>query len=71
MIPKCWINGIKGEVTTDVVVCNIPLLLGRNSMKSMDMILNFSTDHVIVGGIKETVSLKLSSSGHYLMPLNL
>ena len=29
----CWMGGVSGEITTDVVDCKIPLLLSRKSMK--------------------------------------
>ena len=42
------IGGLKGKVVTDVVDCDIPLLLSKKSMKSVGMILNFKDDSVNV-----------------------
>ena len=64
-----WINGVKGELTTDVVDCNIPLLLSLNVMKKADMVLIFKHDIVQLHG--GYVNLKLTTSGHYAIPLSL
>ena len=65
----CWMGGEPGELSTDVVDCNIPLLLSRKSMKSAGMILNFKQDKVTVG--KRDIKLKVTKSGHYALPLSL
>lgn len=64
----CMIGGMRAEIATDVVECNIPLLLSRYSMKRAKMIMNFVTDQVKVMG--RVVDLLTSTSGHYLMPIS-
>ena len=65
----CWMGGKQGEVSTDVVHCNIPLLLSRKSMKSQGMVLDFKNDQVSVMG--RDIKLKVTKSGHYALPLSL
>ena len=67
----CWMGGVEGQVTTDVVDSNIPLLLSRQSMKSAGMILDFKNDKVTVGRNKRDIKLKVTKSGHYALPLSL
>ena len=67
----CWMGGEQGVVTTDVVDCNIPLLLSRKSMKLAGMILDFPNDKVTVGKKKRDIKLKTTKSGHYALPLSL
>ena len=67
----CWIGGVRGEVTTDVVPCNIPLLLSRNSMKITGIILDFKNDKVIFGQSRKGIKLCVTSFGHYAIPLTL
>ena len=64
----CSIVGIKGNIKTDVVDCNIPLLLSKKSMKKANMVVNFGTDQVTVYG--RHMDLNTSLSGHYLLPLS-
>ena len=45
----CYINGRRSTVDTDVVTCNIPLLLSKKAMKKGKMILNFEKDALTVG----------------------
>ena len=42
----CWIGGVRSELTTDVVECDLPLLISKPSMKKGKMVLNFSQDFV-------------------------
>lgn len=63
----CYIGGLYASVTTDVIECDIPLLLSKSAMKKGKMILNFGTDKVELMGAR--VNLKNSRSGHYLLPL--
>ena len=63
------IGGMKGKVVTDVVECDIPLLLSKRSMKSVGMILNFKDDNVIIGN--KTIKLESTTSGHYALLLRL
>jgi hypothetical protein len=65
----CYIGGMHATVSTDVVNCNIPLLLSKCSMKKAKMCLDFENDMVKVSG--SVIQLKSSSSGHYLLPLSL
>ena len=67
----CWMGGEQGVVSTDVVDCNIPLLLSRKSMKLAGMILDFPNDKVTVGKKKRDIKLKTTKSGHYALPLSL
>lgn len=64
----CCIGTKRATIETDVVDCNIPLLLSKRSMKKAEMMLNFSDDSIIIGD--EKISLRSASSGHYLMPLS-
>ena len=65
----CWMGGVSGEITTDVVDCKIPLLLSRKSMKRVGMLLDFKRDEAIVNG--RHIELKVTSSGHYALPISL
>lgn len=46
---SCLIGNMKSEISTDVVKCEIPLLLSKNLMKKANMILNFQNDTLTVG----------------------
>ena len=63
----CYIGGMRSTITTDVVDCDIPLLLSKRSMKKAKMVLDFENDSVTLGQTK--IALKTSSSGHYLFPI--
>ena len=65
----CYLGKIKCSITTDVVDCEVPLLLSKRSMKKVKMLLDFDQDTVTVHG--EVLQLKSSTSGHYLLPLSL
>jgi len=41
VVLRCIINNLQAIITTDVVDCNIPLLLSKQSMKKAGMCLNF------------------------------
>ena len=64
----CSIGGMRGNIKTDVVDCNIPLLLSKKSMKKANMIVNFGSDQVTAYG--RHIDLGTSSSGHYLLPIS-
>lgn len=64
----CSIGGIRGTIRTEVIDCNIPLLLSKSSMKKAKMVVNFALDQVFAYG--RHIDLKTSSSGHYLLPLS-
>lgn len=65
----CWIGNIEADITTDVVECNIPLLLSKKSMKKAKMILDFQKDTVRIGN--QVIHLQCTNSGHYVLPLYL
>ena len=65
----CWIGGMKSTVVTDIVDCNIPLLLRKNSLKKAGMCLDFRNDTISTNG--KTIQLRSTSSGHYVLPLSL
>lgn len=64
----CLVGGTKVHLATDVVECQIPLLLSKMSMKKARMIINFGTDQVDINGKK--LKLLNAESGHYLLPLS-
>ncbi len=57
------IGGYKVKIITDN---DIPLLLGKSSLKNARAILNFNDSVTIMG---QNVKLSQSSSGHYCLPL--
>ena len=65
----CYIDGIKGEMTTDVVDCELPLLLSLKSMKRMEFKIDFKDDILMFHGRK--IKLGQLKSGHYILPLTL
>ena len=54
-------------LTTQVVTCNIPLLLSRTSMKKAEGHIDLKQDKVTLFG--EKIPLKISKSGHYCIAL--
>ena len=67
----CHIGEMYAIITTEVVECNLPLLLSRVSMNRARMIINCETNQIMVDGKKSIIDLRSSSSGHYLLPLSL
>lgn len=65
----CWIGNMKADITTDVVECNIPLLLSKKSMKKAKMVLDFHKDTISIGS--KVIHLQCTKSGHYVLPLYL
>ena len=63
----CYIGNSRCNITTDVIDCNIPLLMSKNSMKKANMIINLGKDSVSVSG--KNIELACTSSGHYIMKL--
>ena len=55
-------------IKTDVVDCNIPLLLSKASMKRVKLSLDFDNDTICINRV--TVPLKCTASGHYALPLS-
>lgn len=64
----CQLGASSATITTDVVDCEIPLLLSKRSMKKVKMCLDFEKDSAKIQG--EHINLKSSASGHYLLPLS-
>ena len=60
-------GGVQGNITTDVVTCHIPLLMGRKAMEKANMILVFQQHQLIWRDI--SINLKLTTTGHYGLPL--
>ena len=54
-------------ISVDLIDKDVPLLLSRESMKNAKMELNFVNDKAKIFG--EEVKLKLTNSGHYIIPL--
>ena len=63
----CCIDGLRGEITTDVVKCEIPLLLSIEAMKKLRMKVDFEGDYLFFQGNK--IKLCRMKSGHYYLPL--
>ena len=63
----CVLGGKSIRIKTDVVRCNIPLLLSKSSMKKADMIINMKTDTVSVFG--KVIKLNTTTLGHYVLPV--
>ena len=63
----CLIGGYRSTLVTDVVKCNIPLLMSKTAMKRAKMCIDFESDSAIISG--NNVSLQCASSGHYILPL--
>ena len=59
------IGEMKASITT--VGGNVPLLLSKQAMKSAKMTVNFEEDAIKID--KNWIPLKLSSSGHYMLPI--
>ena len=67
----CWVGGIRGSVTTDVVDCNIPLLLSTDSMTAINLVLTFKGLEATVLQNNIPVKIKRTSSGHLALPIGL
>ena len=59
-----------GEMSTDVVSANIPLLFSIKAMEKAKMTLDFEKARIRIGD-KCSIKLKRTSSGHYAMPISL
>ena len=64
----CQILGMKATICTDVVKCNLPLLLSKQAMKRAKMTIDFEHDTVTVMG--KTTKLENTSSGHYRLSIS-
>jgi len=69
VVLPCYIHGQRCELETDVVECNISLLLSKKAMKKGKVCLDFENDTAVIGG--KRLKLGVSTAGHYLMPLSL
>ena len=65
----CFVAGLRSEIITDVVDCDIPLLLSKDAMKRANMVLRFRDDTVTVNNLP--VKLDTSTSGHYMLPISM
>ena len=63
----CEIAGVQCKITTDVVDSDIPLLLGKPSMKKAKVVMDLEHDKATIFG--KEVDLQCTSSGHYCLPL--
>ena len=61
------IGGIKGHILSDVVDCEIPLLLSKPSLKAANSKLDFVNDTISMYG--REIHLQHTSNGHYCIPL--
>ena len=68
VVIPCYINNKRSTIETDIVKCDIPLLMSHKAMKRGKMIIDFGNDTLEVGNVK--VDLKKTESGHYLLPLS-
>ena len=69
IVLPCHIAGIAGCIKTDVVPCNIPLLLSRAAMKKGKMKMDFDKD--VATFMDKNIALATTVSGHYSLPLSL
>ena len=59
----------KVTIETDIINCELPLLLSKESMKKAETAINFKNDKVCMLG--QTLDIKFTSSGHYAIPLGM
>ena len=62
------IGGQTGQILTDVVDCEIPLLLSKSSIKAAEGQLDFVNDTITLFGTE--IDLQHTSSGHYCIPIS-
>ena len=65
----CWFGGSRGNLTVDIVDCQIPLLMSRKAMSRANMKINFGNDSAFIHG--RNIKLKITRSGHYALPISL
>ena len=63
----CLIGGYRSTLVTDIVRCNIPILMSKTALKRAKLCIHFESDSAIISG--NNVSLQYASSGHYILPL--
>ena len=59
----------KVTIESDIIDCELPLLLSKESMKRAETAINFKDDKVSMLG--QTLDLKFTTSGHYAIPLGI
>jgi hypothetical protein len=69
VVIPCHIAAKRATIRTDVVACDIPLLLSRSSMKQARMSIHFEKDVAVIAGV--SVKLNSTTSGHYSLDLSL
>ena len=62
------IGGKPGHILTDVVDCEVPLLLSKHSIKEAGGQLDFVKDTITLFGTE--INLQHTSSGHYCIPIS-
>ena len=62
-----YIKGERHFMTTDVVACDVPLLLSRESLERANAVIDFQKGELLFLG--KTVPAIITSSGHYCLPL--
>ena len=67
VIIPCEISGKRCKVATEVVDSDLPLLLGKPSLKRAGVILDLITDEAVIFGV--VTQLRISRSVHYFIPL--
>ena len=67
VVIPCVLAGKNINIRTDIVDCNIPLLLSKESMKKAGMVIDTNTDTATVFGRK--VRLSTTSIGHYKLSI--
>ena len=59
----------KVTIETEVIKCELPLLLSKESMKRAETAIDFKNDKVSMLG--QTLDLKFTTSGHYAIPVGM
>ena len=62
-----YINDTRHFLSTDVVSCDVPLLLSRESLEKANAIINFQSGEVMFLG--QQIRVVVTRSGHYCLPL--
>ena len=62
-----YIGSKQITLCTDTVSCDIPLLLSRETLQKLSTVINFKDNEVSMLG--QSISIVLSDSGHYCLPL--
>ena len=62
-----YIGSKRVMLSTDIVHCDIPLLISRDTLHRASAIIDFKKNTVSMFG--ESISIVVSSSGHYCLPL--